>query len=230
MKITNRSFKTTNKKTLKREIKLGNANREVLSWFIGKIGQNEIVPPINNIELQTTNSSEARFYRMLFTVIYKASYYMTADHKFYFRNLNTTTRKILKKTILTFKYDKKEDKFVLPEIPVFIPPLQVWNRAVEAPGMMFVNFIESDGDTEVTHRYIVDDNFECRANVAYDAIEMCIFTHEEAMRYFFLGLSDELINKIIHYSEKYASAVYSVDSIKNLWDYPGMHTLHEATD
>lgn len=230
MKITNRSFKTTNKKTLKRELKLGNANREVLSWFIGKIGKDEIVPPINDNELKTTNSSEARFYRVLFTVIYEASYYMTADHKFYFRKLNTTTRKILKKTILTFKYDKKEGKFVLPEIPVFIPPLQIWDRAVEAPGMMFINFIESDGDTEVTHRYIVDYNFKCRADVAYDAIEMGIFTHEEAMKYFFLGLNDELINKIIHYSEEHTGTVLSADAVKNLWDYPDMHTLHEATD
>lgn len=229
MKITNRSFKTTNKKTLKRELKLGNANREVLSWFIGKIGKDEIVPPINSIELKTTNSSEARFYRVLFTVIYEASYYMTADHKFYFRKLNTTTRKILKKTILTFKYDKKEGKFVLPEIPVFIPPLQIWNRAVEAPGMMFINFIESNGDTEVTHRYIIDDNFKCRGCTAYDAIEMGMLTHEEAMKYFFLGLSDELIEKIIHYSEEHG-APYSVDAVKNLWDYPEMDALHEATD
>jgi len=230
MKITNRSFKATSKKSIKSEAKLGNANREVLSWFIGKTGQNEIVPPINDSELKTTNSSEARFYRMLFTVINEASYYMTADHKFYYRKLNTTTRKILKKTILTFKYDKKEGKFILPEIPVFIPPLQIWDRAVEAPGMMFINFIESDGDTEVTHRYIIDDNFRCRAYTAYDAIEIGSLTHEEAMKYFFLGLSDEIIDRIIHYSEEHTGTPLSADAVKNLWDYPEMDALHEATD
>lgn len=198
-------------KTIKKEMKLGKARNELCEWFCAKNKTiQELVPPISEVEQRTKSRCETMFVRMLETMMNEAIYFKSYD-QVYYRNLNITTRRIMKKMILSFTYDDHKNEFISADIPVFFPPLQVENKAVPSEGMFFCNFIHVDSsnleekkDYQIQSADIIESKSYDTSKLEFlnrciQAYDMLVYNQEltvqQVMKYFFLGF-DSIINDI----------------------------------